>query len=75
MRTVKAPLTQLLQRVPSVPSPPSGGSGHSGRGGRSEPVVWKVEANSSNYSQFLAGEIRKYVRVQGNGDVQLAFGQ
>jgi hypothetical protein len=69
-----AMLSTLYQVTPAVPTPPSTGSGGR-RGGRSEPVTWKVESgDSSAYSNFLAGEIRKYVRVSG-GNVQQVLGQ
>lgn len=71
MRTVKAPLTQLLQPAPSVPSPPSHGGG--GRGGRDGSRTVYVDSNSALVQEIMR-LIRTEVRKQG-GDVQVALGR
>jgi hypothetical protein len=38
-------------------------------------VTLTVEAGSSDVDQFLAAMIRKYVRVNGGGNVQRAYGR
>ncbi|MGH8869002.1 MAG: hypothetical protein ACRDYU_13535, partial [Actinomycetes bacterium] len=38
------------------------------------PIVLEFRGDGSGYSEFLAREVRKLVRVKGGGNVQLAFG-
>jgi hypothetical protein len=71
MRTVKAPMTQLLQPAPSVPAPPSRGDG--GRGGRDGSRTVYVDSNSALVQEIMR-LIRTEVRKQG-GDVQVALGR
>lgn len=69
MRTVKAPMTQVLQPAPSVPSPPSRG----GRGGRGGDRTVYVDSNSA-----LVQEVLRLIRVEvrkNGGDVQVALGR
>lgn len=43
-------------------------------GGGARPLVLQIQSDGSRYSELLVQEIRKAARVQGGGDVQLAFG-
>lgn len=50
------------------------GSGLTGAAGGGQTVVLEVRSSGSPVDDFLAELIRRYVRVQGGGDVQAAFG-
>lgn len=46
-----------------------------GGGGSRSSVVLELHGGSSDFDRFMANWILKYVRIQGGGDVQVAFGR
>jgi hypothetical protein len=71
MRTVRDPVTQVLNPAPTVPTPPSTGSGHGGRDRGGDRRVY-VDSNSAIVQEVLR-IIRAEVRKRG-GDVQVVLG-